>query len=105
MSNQYGESLNAFEVMLSLRKDEQRLLCDLVNAYDFETGLSVMVPWEHAPSFSEAYQGLKAKTLVVRVKKGQFMLNPNLIVNPKYYELLARRWAELVAPSAPAHES
>jgi hypothetical protein len=100
MSNQYGESLNVFRVMLGLRKEEQRLLCDLVDGYDVETGLSSLVPWDHAPSFSRAYQGLKAQSLVVRVKKGQFMLNPNLIVNPKHYLLFVKRWAE-IRPSGP----
>jgi hypothetical protein len=93
--NGAGESIDLFSIGLKLPAAERKLLGELVEAYDRETGLSMVQTWEDAASFSKALKVLREKLLVKRVKKGVFMLNPRAIINPPKFQEFEGVWSKL----------
>lgn len=95
-NNQNGEALNLCRILLSLSAREGRVLSDLIEAYNYETGCSTVDPWIKNPSaFSEGLASLRRQGLVRRIKRRMHMLNPNLVISPKHYSVLVQRWDAL----------
>ena len=47
------------------------------------------------PKMSKAYNSLKAKGLVKRVKKELYIVNPDALIHPNYYEAIKIKWDSL----------
>ena len=47
------------------------------------------------PKMSNAYTSLKAKGLVKRVRKEVYIVNPDALISPNYYEAIKIKWDSL----------
>jgi hypothetical protein len=86
-------------VLVSLNTQARRLFQQLYVEMNYTNNICHM-PWTKysAPekaNLSRAYQGLKKVELVKRVRPGVYMINPNAVIHPKYFQKMLAKWNTL----------
>lgn len=100
MVNNNLVGFNLMDAVLNFNKEEQWFFKLIHDAMDYETNLASLAAFEFNKTnqnrMSKAYQSLKEKNLVRRVKKGVFMINPEAIIYPANHDKNKERWDSLV---------
>lgn len=107
-SNRYGTSLDFIEVCLELNQSELRLLQFFRNCYAFniinqESNTNEITPtrWETYTDYlkkalEKNYKHLVSVRALVRVRRGTYLINPNLFVPLKNFGVANALWISLI---------
>lgn len=108
LSNRYGTSLDIIEVCLQLTLTEIKLLQFFRDCYaanimkkEFNTNLVVPARWEKfdpylTKALEKSYKSLEEKKIISRVKRGTYIINPNLFVPQNNFTLISLQWQNAV---------
>lgn len=84
------------ETLMSLTADESKFYLQLLNNYNYNTGLSVVETHNMTASeknhLSLGYKGLRQRNLVKRIKKFTYLINPEARIHHKLFESLLELW-------------
>ena len=104
LRNRYGESLDIIEVCLQLNQSELRLLqffrdCYASNIMKKETNPNLVIPlrWEKFTAYlkkalEKQYAHLEYLGVIVRIKRGTYLINPTLFVPQHDYSNINGQW-------------
>ena len=104
MSNRYGISLDIIEVCLELNQSELKLLqffrdCYASNIMKKEGNPNLVVPlrWEKFTAYlkkalEKQYSHLEYLGVIVRIKRGTYLVNPTLFVPQHDYSSIYGQW-------------
>lgn len=85
--------------LLDLNSNESKMFTLIRQAYNTDTGLSIVDLSSHTPSeknhLSKGYKALEQRELVKRVKPKVYMINPLAIVNLSLFDELYEQWQTL----------
>ena len=108
MSNRTGSSIDFIDICAELNQAELRLLKFLRNMYNDnirnkESNSNVVVPSksvEYSPYLAKAmeknYKHLAYMEVVVRIKRGSYLLNPNLFIPSSNYSVINIMWENTI---------
>ena len=87
------------ELFLGLDKAEQWLISELLTNFNRNTNVAKLgnthLSSTEVKRKAKAYKTLEQKGFIKRVRNGEFMLNPDAIINPKNYEDNKKVWDKL----------
>lgn len=104
MTNRYGTSMDIIEVCLQLSLAEIKLLqffrdCYARNIMNKEENTNVVTPakWDKfdkylAKALEKSYKNLEEKRVLCRIKRGIYIVNPNLFVPQQNFVLINAQW-------------
>lgn len=85
--------------LLDLNSNESKMFTLIRQAYNTDTGLSIVDLSSHTPSqkneLSRGFKALEQRELVKRVKPKVYMINPLAIVNLSLFDELYEQWQTL----------
>lgn len=84
------------ETLISLSSEESKAYKRILDAYDFDTGLSIIntqtMTHSEKTVFSRGFKDLHKRSLVKRVKKFTYLINPEARIHQKLFESLLTLW-------------
>lgn len=104
MSNRTGSSIDFIDICAELNQAELKLLKFLRNMYNDnirnkEANSNVVVPAKSgeysqylAKALEKNYKHLAYMEVVVRIKRGSYLLNPNLFIPSSNYSMVSAMW-------------
>ena len=111
MSNRTGSSIDFIDICAELNQAELKLLKFLRNMYNDnirnkEANSNVVVPAKSveysqylAKALEKNYKHLAYMEVVVRVKRGSYLLNPNLFIPSSNYSVVSTMWYNIIKGS------
>lgn len=106
-SNRHGASLDILEVCLQLNIAEQKLLqffrdCFTKNVFMKDEMPNVIEPlkWQEfdkylAAALMKNFVHMEYLGVLKRVKRGLYMINPDMLIPPKDYLVIKTRWEQI----------
>lgn len=86
-------------VLLTFNKGEQWFYGLLHSELDYTNNIaqikSSSLSKSDLPKMSKAFKSLCAQGLVKRVRKELYMVNPDAVIHPTYYEAMKKKWDSL----------
>lgn len=107
MSNRTGSSIDFIDICAELNQAELRLLKFLRNMYNDnirnkEANSNIVMPaksGDYSPYLAKAmeknYKHLAYMEVVIRIKRGSYLLNPNLFIPSSNYSVVNTMWENL----------
>lgn len=84
------------ETLINLTSEESKAYKRILDAYDFDTGLSIIntqtMTHSEKTVFSRGFRDLHKRSLVKRVKKFTYLINPEARIHQKLFEPLLTLW-------------